>query len=151
MNILAIDPGNIQSASPDLEIIVYGLPAAQGSKRHVGHGIMVESSKFLKPWREAVKWATLEACKGQVEKICGPIYVEITFTMVRPKSAKKNAVPDKQPDIDKLLRSTFDSLTQVGAWEDDSRVVRCLASKVFPESCQDALRAPGAVIRIYKL
>ena len=30
---------------------VLGLPAPQGSKRHVGEGRMVESSKRVKPWR----------------------------------------------------------------------------------------------------
>ena len=28
-----------------IEIKVIGLPAPQGSKRHVGHGVMIESSK----------------------------------------------------------------------------------------------------------
>ena len=39
---------------------VHGLPAPQGSKRHVGKGVMVESSKYVKPWREAVKAETAE-------------------------------------------------------------------------------------------
>lgn len=35
---------------------VFGLPAPQGSKRHVGEGRMVESSKRVKPWRRQVAW-----------------------------------------------------------------------------------------------
>ena len=33
---------------------VYGTPAPQGSKRHVGRGVMVESSKKVAPWRQDV-------------------------------------------------------------------------------------------------
>lgn len=36
-------------------------PAPQGSKRHVGHGVMVEVSKYLQPWRKAVDTAAREA------------------------------------------------------------------------------------------
>ena len=31
-----------------------GVPAPQGSKRHVGMGRMIESCKALKPWREMI-------------------------------------------------------------------------------------------------
>lgn len=44
-----------------IEITVHGLPAPQGSKRHVGRGVMVESSKNVKPWRSAVVWAAISA------------------------------------------------------------------------------------------
>lgn len=30
-------------------IIVHGIPAPQGSKRHVGNGVLLESSKMVKP------------------------------------------------------------------------------------------------------
>ena len=134
-------------------ITVYGLPAPQGSKRHVGHGVMIESSKKVKPWREAVKWAALELIHGELVPcgrvlVTGPIRAEITFTMPRPKSAKAGAVPATRPDLSKLVRSTEDALTDVGAWEDDARVVECLARKVYPGEHPDALATPGAVIRI---
>ena len=35
----------------DVSFNVIGIPGAQGSKRHVGNGVMVESSKKVKPWR----------------------------------------------------------------------------------------------------
>lgn len=132
-------------------ITAHGIPAPQGSKRHVGHGVMIESSKKVKPWREAVKWAAMENCApGRIEppRINGAISVEMTFTMPRPKSAKRGAVPSTRPDLSKLIRSTEDALTDVGAWEDDARVVECLARKVFPGEHPDALSVPGAVIHI---
>lgn len=142
-----------------IEIRVIGTPAPQGSKKHVGNGIMIESSKAVKPWREAVKWAALEACtRGRAceewqkdhgnGRVSGPILAEMTFTMRRPKSAKKNAVPATRPDLSKLIRSTEDALTEAGTWEDDARVVECVARKVYPGEHPDALDVPGAVIRV---
>ncbi len=143
-----------------LKIIAYGTPAPQGSKSFKGmaggHAILAESSKKVKPWREAVKWAALEACAAENPSqqghgmgcVSGPIAVQMIFTMLRPKSAKKGAMPSTRPDLSKLVRSTEDSLTDAGTWEDDARVVECFAMKVFPGEHPDALHIPGVVIRI---
>jgi len=140
-------------------IVVCGLPAPQGSKRHVGRGILVESSKAVKPWREAVKWAYLQqkplqdrAWDGQtLPMITGPVRVDITFTLPRPKSAPKSRVyPVSAPDIDKLCRSTFDALTQVGSIEDDSRIVASSQRKLYVGH-PEALSHPGAVITIERM
>lgn len=139
-----------------IEFKVYGTPGPQGSKRFVGGGRMIESSAKVKPWREAVKWAAREAmepaelsisrhCNGA---IVGAIALEVTFTLPKPKSAKRGAVPSKKPDLDKLIRSTSDAITDAGAWEDDGRVVSIVAHKRYPNEGADALDAPGAVIRI---
>lgn len=137
-----------------IEIRVYGTPGPQGSKKLVGRdgkgrGILVESSAKVKPWREAVKHAALEAA----ERLAGPVTVEMVFTLRKPKSAPKRRItyPDRKPDLSKLIRSTEDALTDSGIWEDDARVVSCLARKVFPGEDADALNAPGAVIRIENL
>lgn len=37
-----------------VEFFASGTPAPQGSKRHVGRGIMIESSRKVRPWRAAV-------------------------------------------------------------------------------------------------
>src|SRR5713226_4632244 len=70
-----------------LTITVHGRPAPQGSKRHVGNGVMIESSKAVKPWREDVKQAGLEAM-GWGERPCldGPLRVSMVFTFGRPAS-----------------------------------------------------------------
>jgi crossover junction endodeoxyribonuclease RusA len=132
-----------------MTIIVFGTPAPQGSKRLVGRdsrgrGILVESSAKVRPWREAVKFAALEAAA----RVAGAVSVEMTFTMPKPKSAKRGALPSKRPDLSKLVRSTEDALTDAGVWEDDARVVHCIASKVYPGEGRDAMDKPGAVIRI---
>lgn len=145
-----------------LEIKVHGLPAPQGSKKFVGmsksgRGILIESSKKVKPWREAVKSAAWEQIAkvglAGLGMIRGPVEVEMIFTMPKPKSAPKRRVtwPDRTPDLSKLVRASEDALTDAGAWEDDARIVRCSSSKVFPGEGADSLPIPGAVIRIRSL
>lgn len=148
-----------------MTIRVIGLPGPQGSKTfrgiHGGHAVMAESSKAVKPWREAVVWAAREAMGGEageisIERICnaaavaGPVAVEMIFTWPKPTSAPKGrrTWPDRRPDIDKLCRSTFDALVSAGAIEDDARCVKLFAAKVFPGEGTDALDVPGCVIRI---
>jgi crossover junction endodeoxyribonuclease RusA len=123
-----------------ITIEVRGLPAPQGSKRHVGNGVMVESSRAVGPWREAVRAET----QRKVSKpLAGPVYVEITFGLPRPKGhygTGKNAgklrdsapwFPQGRPDLDKLARSVLDGLTAGGAWADDAQVVCLTARKIY--------------------
>jgi crossover junction endodeoxyribonuclease RusA len=141
-----------------VEIRVYGSPAPQGSKRFLGlkggKGIMVESSKAVKPWREAVKQAALEAMQSRSGAVQGALVVEMVFTVLKPKSAPKNRQtwPDRKPDLSKLIRSTEDALSDAGVWEDDARVVEYrMVSKVYPNEGPGALHIPGAVIRVFQV
>jgi hypothetical protein len=148
-----------------------GLPAPQGSKRHVGRGIMVESSKRVRPWREAVKQATLDVLatgpaddQGAAERIGfpfdrDPLEVVVTFRLPRPAShyrsgAKAHLLRDNaptwpagRPDVDKLQRSTLDALGEAGLWRDDSQVVRVTATKTYT----DHTRPAGAVIEVWPM
>lgn len=119
-----------------------GIPASQGSKKHVGRGIMIESSKALRPWRDTVTAAAF----GAGEKILGPVAVHVVFTLPRPKSApKRETLPQRGIDLDKSVRAAFDSVTAAGLWEDDSRVCSLLAEKRWPLDC-NSLPVPGVVI-----
>ena len=136
-----------------IEIRVNGLPAPQGSKRHVGGGRMVESSKKVKPWRTAVA--------AETEKHdFGPwpfVGVAVWFLLPRPKShyrtgrfahlLKDNApaYPDRYPDLDKLCRSTLDALRMGGAFKDDAQVVKLDAYKVYADQAEQ----PGARIQVF--
>ncbi|WP_322501779.1 RusA family crossover junction endodeoxyribonuclease [Streptomyces rochei] len=148
---------------PDLEFTVHHRPAPQGSKRHVGGGRLLEQSKRVKPWRDAVDTAARAARVvnhiGDVPvhkpTLDGPLSLEVVFTVRKPASAPKRRVtwPTTRDsgDIDKLLRSTFDALTTAGAIADDSRIVEVSARKVHPGEGLDALETPGAVIRVWRL
>jgi Holliday junction resolvase RusA-like endonuclease len=133
-----------------VRIVAYGRPAPQGSKRHVGNGVMIESSKRVKPWREAVKQAALDARGLQPPFDC-PVVVTMVFTMPKPASAPKRTKtwPMRTPDLSKLIRATEDALTDAGVWADDARVVEYeRAAKVFPLEDPDALDSPGVVIYV---
>jgi Holliday junction resolvase RusA-like endonuclease len=147
---------------PALTFRVYGTPGPQGSKRHVGKGVMIESSAKVKPWREAVKYAALQQnTAGRIGSVDvhyppldGPLLVEFCFTLARPKSAPKSRVyPDRMPDLSKLIRSTEDALTDAGVWADDARIVAYhQPRKVYAGSTDpDALHTPGAVIRVWQV
>lgn len=136
-----------------IELTVYGTPGPQGSKRFVGtksgHGVMIESSPKVKLWREAVKWAFVEKY-GDLPRpvLSGAVSLDIIFTLARPKSVRgRYARPSTRPDLSKLVRSTEDALTEVGAWEDDARVVSIGAHKVYVGWPQ-GMKSPGAEISI---
>ena len=119
-------------------ITVEGIEAApQGSKRHIGRGIMIESCKRVKSWRDAVR---VEANKVVGELIEEPVHIDLVFWFHRPKShlnanlEPKQSAPKypnrRQGDIDKLCRSTLDALT-LSAIADDSQVVSLHARKYY--------------------
>jgi len=150
---------------PLLEITVRGLPAPQGSKRHVGNGVMIEMSKRVKPWREAVVGAAAEARSAAgIWLLDTALRADMVFTMLRPAShyrTGRNAhllhdraplCPAKAPDLSKLIRSTEDALTDAGVMRSDALIVEYgRAAKVWANEDPDALDSPGAVIRIWTI
>ena len=119
-----------------ISFFVQGIPAPQGSKRfvgiHQGKGRMIESSKKVKPWREAVYWAAIQA-KGKtgiVEPMDGPLAVDFMFVLPRAPTVKR-LLPDRKPDLSKLIRSTEDALVDAGLIADDARIVDVCAIKRY--------------------
>ena len=104
-----------------------GIPAPQGSKRYVGRGRMVESSRKVGPWRDAV---ALAARAAGCTPIDGPVRIRIAFYMPRTKAMRRKPAPPmiQKPDLDKLVRSTLDALTGI-AFHDDSQVTHMVATK----------------------
>lgn len=118
---------------------------------------MVESSKHVKPWRDAVRSdavAALQARHPHWEALDEALAVAMVFTVPKPAAAPKRrrTWPMRMPDVSKLCRSTEDALTDAGVWKDDARVVEYLRLvKAYPGEDRDALDAPGAVIRVYRM
>lgn len=146
-----------------IDLVVYGRPAPQGSKRLVGHGQMIESSKHVKPWRDDVKAAaeTWLAQHRPWTPLDQPLLVRMVFTAARPRSHYRTgrnahllrdgapARPAGKPDASKLIRSTEDALTDAGVWRDDALVVEFeRAAKVYIGEDPEALQSPGARIVI---
>jgi len=127
-----------------VRIVVNGNPAPGGSKSgwcinsqkgKVCRGAIINmapNSKYTKPWMALVKASARKAYQGP--PIQGPISINATFMMDRPKSHRrsgKNAALLKanapvyhlqKPDVTKLWRSTEDALTQAGVLMDDCHV-----------------------------
>lgn len=113
-------------------IEVHGVPGPQGSKRHVGGGVMIESSKKVRPWREAVKFAILEQNLSQLGDV--PLVVNIVFRFARPKTVKRKYPSTRNTgDIDKLERATHDAIVDSGLIYDDSQIVEHYGRKVYGE------------------
>lgn len=126
-----------------LDLFVPGRPAPQGSKRHVGGGRLVESSKAVAPWRTAIAWHAAQAfTDGPLQDA---VLLDVEFVMPRPSSYPKRTTPaaTKKPDLDKLIRAVADALSGV-VWRDDSQMVRIAATKRLAELDEQ----PGARIRV---
>lgn len=142
-----------------IRIRAFGIPAPQGSKKHVGNGYMKESSERVQPWRESVRVASSESYQGKPIEM--PVSIAAHFLFPRPKSHYRTGKfaallkPDApnyttshfNGDLDKLLRSTFDGLSFScggSVLKDDSLVVQVEASKRYSASDEP----PGAFIYV---
>lgn len=127
-----------------------GVPVPKGSLRHVGNGRLVEQTK-AKPWMSRIRAAALKAAADTGHnRITVPVEVDVTFTFIRPKSAKNRLYPHMRSvgDLDKLCRSLLDALqpskTEDGVMDDDSLVVSLTAHKVYGD-------VPGVSVRVTEL
>lgn len=143
----------ILAANSEIQFFVPGKPVAQGSKRHVGRGIMVEMAKDLAPWRQAIaEYAKLAAGS---EQMLGPLRLRVVFWFARPAShygtgrnqgnLKKSApiYRDANPDLDKLLRAVCDGLTASGVIRDDRYIVEMYGEKRYGD--------PGVLVNLQQL
>ena len=129
----------------------YGHPVTQGSKTRTRWGMRDDNGERLKPWRDTVTAAAIDAM-GDDEPITGPVRVAATFLFNRPAShygtgrnagkLKLNApaYPSNRGsgDVDKLLRAVLDSLTVARVFVDDCQVVDAGPCKVFTASREGA-------------
>jgi len=134
---------------------------------YTGKVAQVESSAKVKPWRMAVKYAAMDAMRdsdtrktvGAVDSytaMTGAVVLEVTFRLPRPRGhfgTGRNVAllkpgapwrPAGRPDLDKLLRSTFDALGEAGVWRDDAQVVRVTGAKFYATDYEPI----GATIRV---
>lgn len=136
----------------DLRFHVIGQPVTQGSMRAVTHRhtgramLLPDSGARLGDWRQAIGWKAAEAVRGRYVE-SGPVEITATFHLDRPKSRpKREQLPDRRPDIDKLARALLDGLTGV-AFKDDGQVVRLVLAKRYA----DNRHPPGVSVRVVEL
>jgi len=122
-----------------ITLTAHGRPTAQGGMRAVptarGTRLVTAGGVGLRDWR-----TTLAAAAAEQAAIHGcqtmPLEVGIVFRFPMPKSAPKLdqahgiRLRARTPDLDKLVRAVFDSLTAGGLIADDALVAVLHASKV---------------------
>jgi Holliday junction resolvase RusA-like endonuclease len=128
-----------------LRIVAHGEPAAQGSKKHVGSGRMIEMSKKLPAWRAAVKVYARQAAGPDWKPIQGAVSIAGEIRLRKPKTTKYDDYPAGAPDLDKLQRAIGDALTQAGTITDDARIIHWCIRKVW------ATDLPGMDIQISEI
>lgn len=159
-------PGTL--GRPAFDMAVFGEPAPQGSKNaraiytgkkgqpkvFTGRVAVHESSKKVKPWREAVAAVARAEVTAQVfEPLDGPLVVDMVFTIGKgPTLPKWKAWHDTSPDLSKLARSTEDALNGL-VWVDDARICayRRLEAVYTGSDDPDALYRPGVIVRVWKV
>src|SRR5258707_1026874 len=102
--------------------------------------IVKDNSEKQKGWDANVRGQALAIVGERTEPVFvgAALAVAITFRMARPaghwgtKGLKPSAprAPVTKPDIDKLARSTLDSLTGL-VFDDDSRIVQLVLRKEY--------------------
>jgi Holliday junction resolvase RusA-like endonuclease len=125
-----------------MNIDIVGLPAPQGSKsgyynKTTGRVVMVEGKSktgraAVASWRDAVT----DACRRQLEQfpaspMTGPLAVTMLFRFPPTKTDPYRFWHAVKPDLDKLVRSTFDALKLGGAIADDSMISKLTTVKRF--------------------
>ena len=120
-----------------LHFFVPGTPAPQGSKRYIGNGISIESSKTLPTWRHDVRTAAQDVMTELgLPVMTGAVELTLKFVLPRPKATPKTRPTPKavkKPDLDKIVRAVGDALSKV-IYHDDNQVIHIDAYKRIAES-----------------
>lgn len=138
---------------------VLGIPSPQGNKSafpfqrkdgslgvSLREGRRPGSAEAFKSWRKSVANAASMSMQDRHEQLIrGPVVVDISFYVLRPKNATKKLFPASRPDLDKYVRCVCDALTKV-VYEDDGRIISLQARKRFADSW--SFGQPGAFISV---
>jgi crossover junction endodeoxyribonuclease RusA len=149
--------------SPLISFFVRGTPAPKGSSRPMLNrktgkpftfkGGSPQNAEKLTTWDNNVRAAAASAI-GSVgaPPLAGrAIFATLEFRLVRPSGhwgkGKKAGIlrpnapeyPIGKPDIDKLARSTLDSLTGI-VFDDDSRIATLLVTKTYAQTGYEGAR-----------
>lgn len=108
----------------------YGVPQPKGSGSKTKAGVYIEagtknSRKLKRSWANSV----YEAAKAvATDPLDGPLFFSAEFYFAAPKAGKvaKRTYHDVRPDLDKLIRSVWDSMTKAGLIHDDARIAKII-------------------------
>ena len=122
----------------ELTLFIPGIPKAQPRARATSRG-----GRFTRMYDPG----TAEAWKGCIAlairdhmpaaPMDGPVRVDLTFLLPRPKRLMRKRDPDgamyctAKPDRDNLDKAVLDCLTEMGMWRDDAQVVDGRLRKMY--------------------
>ena len=125
-------------------LFVNGIPKAQPRPRLTANG-HVYNPGTADSWKQEVMAAFLPCRKKAITE---PVRFQVSFFFLAPKNmkdviGKRKCIPHVvKPDADNLVKSTLDSLTDIGIWKDDALVYSISADKWYTN------KSPGALITI---
>lgn len=139
-----------------IEFFVVGLPAPQGSHQAIldkaGRPQLVDGGS-KKTRREHRRWrkAVAQVARAWLEEhptpnlgpLDEPLEIRLMFLLPLPESDRYRSRHAVSPDLDKLCRSTLDSLTDAELVADDSRFFAIRADKSYArpgEACGCRIR-----------
>lgn len=107
-------------------------PVPKGRPRHVAFG---GHTRTLTPKKTRVfeKYVKRSASvQWTDEPLSGPVFVQVFFTIPRPKSVseKKRPYPIVGSDLDNYIKSVLDACNGV-LWDDDKQIVSIKAEKSY--------------------
>jgi Holliday junction resolvase RusA-like endonuclease len=150
-------------SGPLLVLDVAGVPVPQGSKRAFRHSrtgkvVVLDDNENLAAWRQLVTARARHWWAGR-PPVAVPVWASLAFYLPRPArhfGTGRNAGvlkdsaplwPSVKPDLDKLQRAVFDSLTAAGVWKDDAVCCGVSAWKNYA----DGGKGPGVVLSLAEL
>jgi len=129
-----------------MTLVIHGTPAPQPRVRAYRRGehAGVYTPDSAAAWKSQV---TLAAIPHRGRFATGPLQLYVEFYLPRPQAHKNDDYVVVKPDLDNLLKSTMDALSNAGVWHDDAQVAAVVMSKRY----ESANQAIGAVIRLEAL
>jgi len=142
------------SRRPDGSIFVPCLPVAQPRQRLTviaGRPHNYTPSRHpVNTFKAHLRQAVAEQWQGP--PLCGPVHLELSIFLPRPKAKlwKRKPMPAephcKRPDLDNLLKAVLDALRGL-VWRDDAQVAELVANKQIAAGD----RQPGVSITIHRI
>lgn len=134
-------------------MVIYSLPfAIVGPPVAMGRPRFTRTGRVYVPQhtREAVEQIADAAQSIIKEPIEGAISLKVTFVHARPGRLNRKKDPAERmakttkPDLDNLIKTVMDGLTQGNAWHDDNQVCRIYAEDYYAAKGED----PKTIIQL---
>lgn len=129
-----------------------------GTREFTGRVAVTDKNRFTPLWRRSVVQAARPNGVAVVRPVLvEPLIVRLHFTLRRPVSVseKKRPYPIVKPDVDNLVKPTYDALTDSGIWLGDQLVIGQVTMKAYVDGYHGdgtpAMDVPGCVIEIFKI